>query len=196
MCKAASPQLSPVLQSCGQAFPARQAASHTGKQTGRASELYSQHPHPRTFKLLKPAHHSAASLPQLLFISLENVMLWLRAGCYWGQAFHASSWSQPATAMPNVQSDCKPSFARHFCETLSLLYVAASPHVFSCGRQQAALCAGPCARQALSSSTRCSSYLKTTILPFCWVGRCITLLVEKTEILNFDSECRDTMWPV
>lgn len=74
-CARQPPLLSPVLQSCGQAFPARQAASHTGKQTGRASKLYSQHPHPRTFKLLKPAHHSAASLPQLLFISLENVML-------------------------------------------------------------------------------------------------------------------------
>lgn len=81
-CARQAPQLSPVLQSCGQAFSARQAASHTGKQTGRASELNSQHPHPRTFKLLKPAHHSAGSLPQLLFISLENVMLWLRAGCY------------------------------------------------------------------------------------------------------------------
>lgn len=114
----------------------------------------------------------------------------------WGWAFHASSWSQPATAMPHVQSDCKPCFARRFCETLSVLSVAASPHICSCGRQQTALCGAPSARQAPSTSTRCSSSLKTTILPFCWMGRCITLLAEKTDTLDFDHECRGTMWPV
>lgn len=49
----------------------RQPATRASRQ----EEQSSQHPHPRTFKLLKPAHHSAASLPQLLFISLENVRL-------------------------------------------------------------------------------------------------------------------------
>lgn len=41
-----------------------------------------QHPCSLPGNLLVPAHRSVASQPQLLFILLENVTLWLRAGCY------------------------------------------------------------------------------------------------------------------
>jgi len=41
-----------------------------------------QHPCSLPGNLLVPAHRSAASQPQLLLILLENVTLWLRAGCY------------------------------------------------------------------------------------------------------------------
>lgn len=34
--------------------------------------------------------------------------------------------------------------------------------------------------------------MKTTVLRYCWVGNCITLLAAKAKPLNFSSRCRDT----
>lgn len=195
MCKAASPA-QPRAAELWAGVPCKAGCQPHGQADRKSQWAVQPAPTPTDIQTAQASSSLCSQPASAAFYFTRKCHALTQSWMLWGWAFHASSWSQPATAMPNVQSDCKLSFARHFCETLSVLYVAASPHVFSCGRQQAALCAAPCTWQALSTSTRCSSSLNTTILPFCWVGRCITLLVQTIEILNFDSECKGTMWPV
>lgn len=68
-----------VQEGCGQAAACAAGCQAQGLQAGlqasRQEEPHSPHPRPLLLKLLRPAHHSAASLHQLLFILLENVML-------------------------------------------------------------------------------------------------------------------------
>lgn len=168
------------------------ATRSAGEQAGRASDLCSQHPYPLPFKLLEPAHHSAASLPQLLLILLENVTLWLRAGCYGDElSTHPAGPSLPSLCqMCRVAAVCA---CKALGRVLSVLSVPASPCMSSAvvGKQPCGC--PPC---ALRTPARCSSSLETTSLLSCWVGSCITLQVGKPETLHFDSKHRGTVWSV
>lgn len=117
----------------------------------RQVKLGSLHQHPQLVpgNLLVPAPRSAASQPQLLFILLENVTPWLRAGCY-GDGFSTRS-AGPSLPLPyqrcGVGAACACS---HFCGTpqwSGATHAYFPTHVLSCGRKTAsgvATCAGPC----------------------------------------------------
>lgn len=146
VCKAASPA-QPCAAELWAGVPCTAGCQPHG-QAGRKSQWAVQPaPTPTDIQTAQASSSLCSQPASAAFYFTRKCHALTQSWMLWGWTFHASSWSQPANAMPNVQSDCKPCSAKRFCETLSVLHVAASPHIFSCGKQQTALCGAPCARQ-------------------------------------------------